>query len=134
MSDRPNYLTEHRYSPKSLGIDPTPGSHPYGSPERIYTEAFKAADTKVVYTFTEHGGDPSFCGIVWITIKPARGEFVAWCKRKSIGYAGTYGGWTIGLPCSYDGQALAIKEAAAKAFVEVLREHEITAQIGTRID
>lgn len=67
------------------------------------------------------------CGFAWINIKPARGPFISWLKKNNRGDRGVYGGWTLG---TYDitdhtcnSQSLARKEAACRAFVEVLREY-----------
>ena len=118
-------------SPKALGIDPA--NVIPGSPEAIYCEAYKAAETAVTYAFVEFGGEPNYCGFSWVKIRPARGPFVAFCKRHKLGDNGAYGGWEFSLDV-YRGQSMDIKDAGTRAFSEVLRSYGIKASTITRAD
>lgn len=73
------------------------------------------------------------CGFAWVKIRPAMGEFVAYCKRKKIGgtdeYSGGYNIWTDAY-----GQSMALKEAYAAGFANELRNHGINAYMQSRID
>lgn len=72
------------------------------------------------------------CGFAWITIKPARGKFVSWCKENKLGSTSSMGGFTIWV--SEFGQSMARKEEYARAFAKVLNQHGINAYADSRID
>ena len=119
-------------SPKALGIDPA--NVVPGSVEAIYCEAHKAAETAVTYEYVKQGGEPAFCGFAWVTVKPARGSFVSFCKKHGIGHSGTYGGWEFSLFSVYGGQSMDLKEVSCRAFATVLRSHGISCSVGSRAD
>lgn len=99
--------------------------------------------------------DDGACGFAWITIRPARGPFITWCKkqnaeetkRKSAEHGRTFpchpkgdnhwkSGWQLWQPGSskYRGQSVATYEAAANAFADVLTHHGIANTVGSRLD
>lgn len=99
----------------------------------IFSEASKAA--KAAFEATP---EDMFCGFAWVKITPARGPFVKWLKENNIGDKGWNGGWELwssdlatGISAS---QSMLRKEAAARAFAEVLRDHGIEAWMGSRAD
>ena len=101
--------------------------------EKIYRDALEAAN-QVRDSHQEH----SYCGFAWVTIRPARGPFVKYLKQKDIGrrddYAGGYKLWTGEYCTDYYGQSMDKKEAMAAAFVKVLRDNGINANVGSRAD
>lgn len=105
------------------------------TPEQIYAEATRVAETTAVYATVEAGGLNAMdvCGATWITIHPARGPFVNWLKSKRIGTNGAYGGWEFRNPASPPTQNLTIKEAVNKAFVNVLKENGVKATAHSRM-
>lgn len=76
------------------------------------------------------------CGMAWVTIRPARGKFVAWLKSQKIGYKGYYGGWEVQ---SYkwgagrSSQSYERAMAAAEAAAGVLGKYGITAYADGRL-
>ena len=124
------------------------------TPQEIYTEAHSAGmaaghgctpTPMVVGTPTTPLGDDidytkdtyyvsdGLCGFAWINIKPARGKFVTWLKKASIGRTDSYyGGYTIWV--SEFGQSVARKENYARAFAKVLGDNGITAYNMSRLD
>ena len=124
------------------------------TPQEIYTEAHSAGmaaghgctpTPMVVGTPTTPLGDDidytkdtyyvsdGLCGFAWINIKPARGKFVTWLKKASIGRTDSYyGGYTIWV--NEFGQSVARKENYARAFAKVLGDNGITAYNMSRLD
>ncbi len=77
------------------------------------------------------------CGFAWIVITPATSSFVRFLKAKGIGRKHYYGGWSIWVPSLFSDardQSVEYKEAYARAFASVLREHGITARAESRLD
>jgi hypothetical protein len=99
----------------------------------IYSEALRAAKEAVAACGPED--TRSFnCGFGWVTIHPARGPFVTYCKRNGIGDNGWHGGWWIENPGQFMGQQIDHKVAGAKAFAAVLAKYGIEAHVGSRLD
>lgn len=76
------------------------------------------------------------CGFAWVSIKPARGSFVTYCKKNNIGRKDSYyGGWTIGPKgeAAYT-QSMARKEAYCYAFAKVLSDAGINCYVRSRMD
>jgi hypothetical protein len=78
------------------------------------------------------------CGFAWVNIRPATSSFVKYLKSKGIGRLDSYyGGWTIwvgGLFPDFREQSVEYKEAYARAFASVLKEHGIKAYAHSRLD
>jgi hypothetical protein len=76
------------------------------------------------------------CGFAWVRIKPARGPFVKYLKDNNIGHLSLYGGWMISMgDCCGMSQSMERKEAAGRAFVEVLKRNGIErAWMESRLD
>ena len=72
-----------------------------------------------------------YCGSAWLTIRPARGPFVAYLKKIGRGERGDYGGYTLTIRLAKDTQQLAIREAAQRAAKLVLAEYGIKAFVNT---
>ena len=72
------------------------------------------------------------CGFAWVVIKPARGPFVNYLKKRGIGDKHYAGGWNIWI--SEYNQSYERKEAHASAMAEVFRKYGITAYAGARLD
>lgn len=91
-------------------------------------------ETKKTY-FVEGG----VCGFAWIVVKPALGKFVKWLKLNQIGYKNYGGGWAIPARPEFTknnplAQSLAINEAWARAFAQVLRDNGLDAYAESRMD
>lgn len=95
-------------------------------------------DAQEAYDFIVHkNGDRDACGFAGVTVRPARGEFVKFCKQNGIGRSGDYGGWYIPVSEFVDtgrAQGLTAREGAAKVFVQHLAEHGIRASVWSRMD
>ena len=78
------------------------------------------------------------CGFASVVIKPARGKFVAELKKRKIGGAHYYGGYSVNswefAPSIRQDQSYERACAAAKGAVEVLKSYGINAYVDSRID
>lgn len=78
------------------------------------------------------------CGFASVVIKPARGKFVAELKKRKIGSAHYYGGYSVSswqfAPSIRRDQSYERACAAASGAVEVLRSYGINAYVDSRID
>lgn len=104
--------------------------------QAIFEEATEAATTAQDVYLAKHG-EPFYCGFAWVTVKPARGPFIAWCKKQTgheFGSSGTYGGWQFWGPGKYRGQSMDVKEEGARAFADVLKQHGLKVSVGSRAD
>lgn len=101
------------------------------TPAQIYTNAFTKGCEAVA---GRADGYP--CGFATVTIRPARGEFVKWCKENKIGRIGYNGGWTLSsYECSsFKGQNMYVKEDGCRAFADFLKAHGLKASVTTRMD
>ena len=73
------------------------------------------------------------CGFAWVSIRPARGRFVAYLKSRKIGGVDHYaGGYSVSSRLMV--QSMALNEAYAEAFAGVLRAANIEASAHSRID
>lgn len=107
-------------------------------PQEIYSEAqaagFAAANShNSLPPDAARGFD---CGMAWVTIKPARGAFVKWCRENKKGDNGCHGGWVFWYS-EFDNantQSVSVHEASAEAFAAVLNKHGIKAEAGSRLD
>lgn len=101
------------------------------TPEQIYKTARQLGDAAA------NGHDTYPCGFAWVNIKPARGDFVKWCKANGIGRPDSYsGGYTLSSYecCNFRGQNMDVKEDGCRAFADFLRGQGIKANVYTRID
>lgn len=116
--------------------------------EAILTEAREAAETAIRNADDSHGCGP--CGFAWVSVKPARGKFVNFCRssRDAMSVIGehraarNYGdngyptGWDFWMPGrdATRHQGIHLFEAGASAFASVLMRHGIKCQVGSRLD
>ncbi len=105
------------------------------SSQAIHEEALEAADAAFKLAMIEHDPMGGECQAAWIVIRPARGDYVTFLKRKGWGQNGVYGGWElhVNTPEGYRGQNGAIKEAGVRAFAKVLNDNGIKAGVHTRL-
>ena len=86
-------------------------------------------------TYYIEGG---LCGFASVIIKPARGKFVTELKKRKIGGAHYYGGYSVSswefAPSIRRDQSYERACAAAKGAVEVLKSYGINAYVDSRID
>jgi hypothetical protein len=113
---------------------------------------FSAKCTRDVKNGMYMGGS---AGMAWLIVRPARGKFVAWCKKENAeetarmtkergrdwkcnprGDNHYKSGWLFWRPGSsgYSGQSIDMYEVAARAFAAVLEKHGIPTSFGSRMD
>ena len=106
-------------------------------------EIFANACLKARYAVDEYMKDkeePMYCGFANISIHPARGKFVKWCKAMKIGSNGYGGGWRISYYDFMNGhkynhtQSMDIKEVAMDAVSTYLKSLGMTAYSESRAD
>ena len=124
------------------------------APEVIFAEAKKAAQVayeaeksklRAMVVESSDGqrwycaGGP--CGFAWVLIRPARGKFVSWLKSQKLGGSAYGGGYDLWSHYCVDesrdaefGQSMQLKEAACRAFAEVLRSYGLDAYAQSRMD
>ena len=85
--------------------------------------------------------EPMYCGFANVSIHPARGSFVSFMKKASIGDSGFRGGYRISyydiMPTDHRyarTQSLDIKEIATEAFRDELRKYGLTVYAESRAD
>lgn len=107
--------------------------------KRAHEEGMKALKAATPEPMVVVGGGKQYyvpqglCGFAWVTIYPARGKFITWCKKNDIGGKAYGGGWSIWT--REGGQSIELKEAYANAFAEVLRESlGLKAYANSRLD
>jgi hypothetical protein len=100
------------------------------TPMLVVEHANPADDNSdVVKTWNAPSG---VCGFSWIDIHPGNCSFALWLAKHKGAKRGYYGGmqyWIHG-----GGQSYEKKTAAAQAFADVLRETDIDARDGGRLD
>ncbi len=109
------------------------------SPAEIFGNACLKA-RYAVDEYTAKHGEPMYCGFANISIHPARGPFVSWCKKNNIGSNGYGGGWRISYydfmgDHQYRGtQSMDIKEEAMNAVSSYFEALGMTAYAESRAD
>ena len=85
--------------------------------------------------------EPMYCGFANVSIHHARGSFVSFMKKASIGDSGFRGGYRISyydiMPTDHQyarTQSLDIKESATEAFRDELRKYGLTVYAESRAD
>ena len=85
--------------------------------------------------------EPMYCGFANVSIHPARGSFVSFMKKASIGDSGFRGGYRISyydiMPTDHQyarTQSLYIKEIACDAFANELKKYGLTVYSESRAD
>ena len=85
--------------------------------------------------------EPMYCGFANVSIHPARGSFVSFMKKASIGDSGFRGGYRISfydiMPTDHQyarTQSMDIKEIACDAFRDELRKYGLTVYAESRAD
>lgn len=104
--------------------------------ENARYQAVKAVDEYMVGK-----EEPMYCGFANVSIHPARGKFIQFCKKNSIGDSGWKGGYRISY---YDimpkwhqyrmTQSMDIKEIACDAFANALKQYGMTVYSESRAD
>ena len=86
------------------------------------------------------------CGFAWVTVRPATGPLVAYCKRMIVevgrdcraalcyGSSGHAGGWQFWHPGRSRSQSIDVHMAGARAFADVLRAAGLDAVASSRLD
>ena len=85
--------------------------------------------------------EPMYCGFANVSIHPARGSFVSFMKKASIGDSGFRGGYRISyydiMPKDHQyrhTQSMDIKEVACDAFKDELKKYGLTVYSESRAD
>jgi len=96
---------------------------------------------EAVDAFTTKHGEPMYCGFANVSIHPARGNFVKFCKNNGIGDNGFRGGYRISyydiMPQDHQyrmTQSMSIKEEACDAFANELKKYGMTVYSESRAD
>jgi hypothetical protein len=72
------------------------------------------------------------CGFAWVTVRPGNSSFAKWLKSKGARIDSYAGGMQLWI--SAYGQSMALKQAYAEAFAEVLQASDVKAYAGSRMD
>lgn len=104
-----------------------------GDPQMIYSEAFAAAKLAVAAMGPEDTRGFN-CGFAWVTVRPARGTLISWCKKNNVGSKSTTGGWNFWNPGQFRGQHIDHHYAGAQAFAEILARYGLRATAERRLD
>lgn len=110
--------------------------------QAIHTAANAAAQKAVDDLIAKHGessGLFGYCGFAWVKIAPARGKFVAFLKENKLGNRGYNGGFEVRPEVTYPAgcvawQSMDLREAAARAYAQVLKDNGLTAYMQSRAD
>ena len=109
-------------------------------PADMFLNARKVA-IKAVDEYMKDKEEPMYCGFANISIHPARGRFVSFMKKASIGDSGFRGGYRISyydiMPQDHQyrhTQSLDIKEIACDAFANELKKYGLTVYSESRAD
>jgi hypothetical protein len=103
----------------------------------LFAKARAAATLASGAYLAANGEHPFNCGFAWVSVRPARGKFVSWCKAQSgreYGRRHEGDGWVFWSPGNYNGQDMDVKRAGAEAFAAVLAEAGIKAVVCSRLD
>lgn len=101
----------------------------------IISEACRAAAEVTKNYLEDIGGCQYPCGFAWVIIKPARGQLVKLMKKRGLGRVDeTFGGFVVYNPSGNFSQNMDAKYEGAKAFVEMLKQHDVNAVAHQRID
>lgn len=110
------------------------------NPNQAIFEEAVAAGQAAAQKYNESLGDENArgfdCGFAWVTVRPARGPFVKWCKENSHGSSAYGGSWQFWYSVFSDRttQSVSVHEVGATAFAAVLIKHGIVAAVGSRLD
>jgi hypothetical protein len=104
------------------------------SPREIYDYAVVKAQEATGESLKQYGENPMGCGFAWVTINPAKGEFVKYLKALGVGSKGYPKGYSIWNPSGNYTQDMDAKYAGAQAFAKVLRDNGVNAVEGCRLD
>lgn len=80
------------------------------------------------------------CGFGWVVITPAKGPFVNFLKGLKLGSRkswGKGGGWYLSMGSGIHGlgtQSISVHQAAARAFLGVLKKHGLDGYVDSRLD
>lgn len=105
------------------------------SPQYIHNRASAAAAEACAAYLSANPNQWYPCGFAWVTIKPARGPYVAYLKSIKEGSKGYAGGWEIWNPSGNNTQCMDAKMAGARAYAaEVVRLGGPNMYVGSRMD
>ena len=112
-----------------------------GVEPRIMFDNARYQAVKAVDEYMEGKEEPMYCGFANVSIHPARGRFVSFMKKASIGDSGFRGGYRISyydiMPQDHQyahTQSMSIKEEACEAFRDELRKYGLTVYAESRAD
>ena len=112
------------------------GVHPA---DQLLNARKKAVDAVDQYMIGKE--EPMYCGFANVAIHPARGKFVSFMKKASIGDNGFRGGYRISyydiMPTDHQyarTQSMDIKEIACEAFRDELKKYGLTVYAESRAD
>lgn len=102
-------------------------------------EAAQQAVDTLIEKYGESSGHFGYAGFAWVKITPARGKFVAFLKANNLGNRSYNGGFEVRPDINYPAgstawQSMDLREAAAQAYAQVLKDAGITAYMQSRAD
>ena|SRR5271167_472072 len=100
----------------------------------ILSEAQQAATEATIKHISENPNQWYPCGFAWVLIKPARGGFVNYLKKREIGNTSYSGGYSVWNPSGHPTQWMDAKFEGATAFAKVLQKYGIKAYADQRMD
>jgi hypothetical protein len=103
--------------------------------DAILDAARRAAEREVTTLYNKEGGDYGACGFAWVNIYGVKGNSKLGRKLKAAGVTQDYTrAFAVWNPGGYGGQNIAIKEAGAEAYANVLKSYGFRAYAGSRMD
>ena len=99
--------------------------------QKIHEEGLRAANETAITLITA-GKDNMYCGSAWAEVHPARGPLIQKMLRLGIAEKGVYKGASISVRIEADTQSMDVREAAVRAYCDVLRSYGIPASPRSR--
>lgn len=97
----------------------------------IHEEGVRAANEAAVAAITA-GKDNLYCGCAWAEVHPARGPLIQKMLAAGIARKGVYKGAEISVPLAVDTQSMDVREAAVRAYCDVLLTYGLPISMRSR--
>jgi hypothetical protein len=101
--------------------------------EEIHQQALAAAQTATQNYLDQHG-HADCCGFAWVEVFGVKGNTRLGRTMCSMGFRPMGGYLQLWNPSGSTTQAITAKEEGARAYATTLRNHGITAYMGSRMD
>lgn len=101
----------------------------------IHKEATAAAKVAAQAMYDKIGGDRYACGFAWCVVYGVKLSTKQGKEMKAVGFEKEYnGGISLWNPSDSPVQNIDIKEAGARAYADVLKQHGFDAYANSRLD